>query len=140
MIIRAWRRYLAAGVMGVSSGMAVCGTAVAQSDENLMVYFDVGSAAIAGEQADVLDQAARLFREGSPIVMILSGGTDTLGSAAMNLALSVERAEAVLDGLIARGIPVERLQIAGRGETALDVKTEDSVDEPRNRYVEITWR
>ena len=140
MGIRAWRRYLAAGAIGVSSGLALCGTAAAQSDENLMVYFGVGSAAIAGEQAEVLDQAARLFREGSPLVMILSGGTDTLGPAALNLALSVERAEAVLDGLIARGIPVDRLQVAGRGETDLEVKTEDSVAEPRNRYVEITWR
>ena len=133
---REWRRLVA----GVSLGLGICGTAAAQSDENLMVYFDVGSAAIADEQAAVLDEAARLFREGSPLVMILSGGTDTLGPAASNLSLSVERAEAVLEGLTARGIPVERLQVAGRGETDLDVKTEDGVAEPRNRYVEITWR
>ena len=135
-----WRRHLAAGVASAAIGLALCGTAAAQSGDNLMVYFDVGSAAITDEQAAVLDEAARLFREGSPLVMILSGGTDTLGSAAMNLSLSVERAEAVLEGLTARGIPVDRLQVAGRGETDLDVETEDGVDEPRNRYVEITWR
>ena len=135
-----WRRHLAAGAASAAIGLALCGAAAAQSGDNLMVYFDVGSAAITDEQAAVLDEAARLFREGSPLVMILSGGTDTLGSAAMNLSLSVERAEAVLEGLTARGIPVDRLQVAGRGETDLDVETEDGVDEPRNRYVEITWR
>ena len=133
-------RALVAAAVAVAGGLLIGGTARAQSDENLMVYFDIGSTAIAGEQADVLDQAARLYREGSPIVMILAGGADTLGSAAGNLSLSVERAEAVLEGLVARGIPVERLQVAGRGETDLEVETEDSVAESRNRYVEITWR
>ena len=138
--IRSWRRHLVAGALCASSGLALCGTAAAQSEENLMVYFGVGSTAVGDEQTQVLDEAARLYREGSPIVMILAGGADTLGPAAMNLALSVERAQAVLDGLVARGIPVERLQVAGRGETDLEVATEDSVAERRNRYVEITWR
>ena len=140
MNIPAWCRPLAVSAIGLSSALSLCGPAAAQSDENLMVYFEVGSTSVEGDQAEVLDQAARLFREGSPIVMILSGGTDTLGPAALNLSLSVERAQAVLDGLVARGIPVDRLQVAGRGETDLEVVTEDSIAEPRNRYVEITWR
>lgn len=140
MNIRAWRGPLVAGAAALSSGLGLCGTAAAQSEENLMLYFDVGSASIAGEQAEVLDQAARLYREGSPLVMILSGGADTLGPADVNLSLSVERARAVLDGLVARGVPVERLQVAGRGETDLEVGTEDGVAERRNRNVEITWR
>jgi len=140
MKTRASCRTLAAGVIGALMSVTLGGTAFAQADENLMVYFGVGSTSISDEQAEVLDQAARLFREGSPLVMILSGGTDTLGSAARNLSLSVSRAEAVLEGLIARGIPVDRLQVAGRGETDLNVETDDSVAEARNRYVEITWR
>ena len=146
MNIRAWRRPLAAGALILSSGLLLAGPGAAQTQtqtqtqDNLLVFFDVGSAAIGSEGAEVLDQAARLYREGSPIVMILAGGTDTLGPAATNLALSVDRARAVLDGLVARGIPVGRLQIAGRGETDLEVETEDGVEEPRNRNVEITWR
>ena len=140
MDIRVRFRPLAFAAIGMASALALSGPAAAQSDENLMVYFDVGSTSIGDEQAEVLDEAARLFREGSPIVMILAGGTDTLGPAALNLELSIERAEAVLGGLVDRGIPVERLQVAGRGETDLEVATDDGVDERRNRYVEITWR
>jgi len=140
MNTRRWRRHLVAAAIGLAGNLAFCGMATAQSDENLMVYFGVGSTAITAEQAEVLDQAARLYREGSPAVMIVAGGTDTLGPAALNLTLSIGRAEAVLDGLVARGIPVERLQVAGRGETDLEVATEDGVAESRNRYVEITWR
>lgn len=140
MKLNRWRRHLAAGHAGLAAGLLLAGSAAAQSEDSLLVYFDIGGATIATEQAAVLDQAARLYREGSPIVMILSGGTDTLGPPAPNLALSVDRARAVLNGLVARGIPVERLQIAGRGETDLEVETEDDVAERRNRNVEITWR
>ena len=114
--------------------------ATAPADDKLAVYFDTGSAAIVGDQTAVLDKAARLYREGSPIVMIVAGGTDTVGPAALNLQLSVERADAVVKGLVARGIPVDRLQVAGRGETDLPVKTQDDVAERENRDVQITWR
>ena len=62
-----------------------------------------------------LDQAARTYRDGKPIVMVVSGGTDSTGSAAANLRLSQQRADNVLQGLIARGIPVERFQILAKG-------------------------
>ncbi len=148
MGLHASRRYrergiagLSAGLIaGLSAGLLLAGSAAAQSEGSLAVYFDIGSAALQSEQAQVLDKAARLYREGSPIVMILSGGTDTLGPAGVNLSLSIDRARTVLDGLVARGIPVERLQIAGRGETDLEVETGDGVAEARNRNVEITWR
>ncbi|MCB1882544.1 MAG: OmpA family protein [Geminicoccaceae bacterium] len=126
------------GVLGL--GLLVAGSPRAQSDDKLVVYFDTGSSTVTGEGDDVLDQAVRLYREGSPIVMISAGGTDTVGSAESNLKLSVDRADAVVRGLVARGIPVGRLQVAGRGETELAVKTEDGVPERRNRSVEITWR
>ena len=92
------------------------------------------------DQVSTLEQAARLFREGSPIVMISTGGADTVGAPEDNLELSIERAQAVVDGLVARGIPVERLQVLGRGITDLAVKTEAGVSRRENRVVEITWR
>ncbi len=111
-----------------------------QEQDSLKVYFQTGSAHVAGDQQATLDQAARLFREGSPIVMIVSGGADTVGAPETNLRLSIERAQAVLEGLVARGIPVERLQLLGRGVTDLPVETDEGVANPENRIVEITWR
>ena len=114
--------------------------AAQEAPESLKVYFELGSARIAQEQQDTLDQAARLFREGQPYVMIVAGGADTVGPPGPNLELSLARAQSVADGLVARGIPVGRLQVLGRGTSELAVETDDGVAEPENRVAEITWR
>lgn len=112
----------------------------AQEQDSLTVYFESGSARVGDDQEDTLDQAARLFRDGSPIVMVVAGGADTVGSPGSNLDLSVARAQAVVDGLVARGIPADRLQLLGRGNSELAVETPVGVDSRENRRVEITWR
>jgi outer membrane protein OmpA-like peptidoglycan-associated protein len=114
--------------------------AAARAPDSLSIYFDSGSAAITPQGLSVLDQAARTYRDGKPIVMVVSGGTDSTGSAAANLRLSQQRAEKVLQGLIARGIPVERFQILAKGETEPAVPAAEGTPEARNRRVEITWR
>ncbi len=106
----------------------------------LKVFFPSGSARIGPDQAATLDLAARTFRDGDPYVMIVSGLADTVGSPEANLALSLQRASAVAEALSARGIPVERLQVLGRGNSELAVQTGDGVAERQNRQVEITWR
>jgi outer membrane protein OmpA-like peptidoglycan-associated protein len=111
-----------------------------KAPDSLSVYFDTGSAAITGDAASVLDQAARLYRDGKPIIMVVSGATDTVGDPSANLMLSQRRADTVLDGLVARGIPVDRFQVVAKGETELAVPTKDNVPEQKNRRVDITWR
>jgi outer membrane protein OmpA-like peptidoglycan-associated protein len=112
----------------------------AEEQDSLKVYFESGSDAVGEDQRATLDQAARLFRDGSPIVMIVAGGADTVGAPDSNLDLSVRRAQAVVDGLVARGIPADRLQLLGRGNSELAVETPTGVDSRENRIVEITWR
>jgi len=106
----------------------------------LVLYFDLGSAAIRNEDKAVLDHASRAFNEGKPIVMILTGTADRTGDAAVNLEISQLRAAAVLKGLLARGIPADRFQVLAKGETELPVPTNSGVAELQNRRVEITWR
>lgn len=108
--------------------------------DGLNVLFDTGQSLVRTDQQEVLDTAAGLFREGSPIVMILSGSADTVGSPADNLDLSLKRAQAVARELSRRGIPVERLQVLGRGNSELVVPTADGVSNADNRSVTITWR
>jgi outer membrane protein OmpA-like peptidoglycan-associated protein len=138
-----------AGMGILAAALACSGPGIAQTasdveqqleQDSLKIFFRSGSAVVDADQESTLDQAARLFREGSPIVMIATGGADTVGAPEGNLDLSIERAQAVVDGLVARGIPVERLQVLGRGITELAVPTEDGVDNRENRVVEITWR
>ena len=118
----------------------VLSATMAHAQDDLRVYFPTGRAAIDAPQQDVLDQAARLFRDGNPIVMILTGNADTVGSPRSNLDLSIRRARAVADGLVDRGIPIERLQVLGRGNSELPVTTDTGVPNAENRSVVITWR
>ncbi len=111
-----------------------------KSKDSLSIFFDTGSAALRAEDTPVLDQAARLYRVGQPIVMILTASTDPTGSPIGNLALSQARAYSVLRGLVARGIPAERFQILAKGETDPPVPVKAGQAEPRDRQVEIAWR
>ena len=115
-------------------------TPASSAPSSLLLYFNPGSATVRPKDVALLDQASRLYREGKPIVMIVSGSTDSTGSPAVNLRLSQRRANNVLQGLVSRGIPVERFQVTAKGETDLLVPTPPGVSEERNRRVEITWR
>lgn len=125
-------------VVSPARGQAPAGAPAKQ--DFLVVYFDEGSATVRPADLPVLDQASRTYREGQPIVMILSGSTDSVGSPITNLVLSQRRADAVLQALVARGIPAARFQILAKGETEPAVPGQAGQPEPRDRRVEIAWR
>ena len=108
--------------------------------DKLTILFETGSATVTGDGTATLDKASRLYRAGNPIVMIVSGSTDSTGSPLGNLSLSERRARAVLTGLVDRGIPVQRLQLLAAGTTEPAVKTGPGVPAAENRRVDITWR
>ena len=116
------------------------GFAADAKPDPLVIYFDSGSTAVSQDGVSVLDHASRLYRDGKPIVMIISGSTDAVGSPNSNLILSQKRDQAVLRGLIARGIPAERFQLLAKGETEPAVPGHEGQPEAQNRRVEITWR
>ncbi|MBC7737225.1 MAG: OmpA family protein [Candidatus Saccharibacteria bacterium] len=123
------------------SGPDVDGTEQqAATPEALKIRFRTAVSTIDADQFAVLDEAARLFRDGSPLVMIVAGSADTVGSADLNLQLSIRRAQSVAFALADRGIPIERLQVLGRGNSELEVNTANDTPNAENRSVSITWR
>ena len=89
------------------------------------------------ELARMLEELRR--REVGDIVVI--GHTDRVGNAQANDELSLARAERVKAEFVTQGIaPAERIRAAGRGEREPLVPTENDVDEPLNRRVEINVR
>ncbi len=106
--------------------------------DSIVLLFDPGSATIRPQDEAMLDKASRTYRDGNPIVMIVTGSSDATGAPQANLSLSVRRANAVVNGLVARGIPVQKLQVLGKGVSDPAVKS-DGADE-QNRRAEITWR
>lgn len=103
------------------------------------VTFARGSADINPGFYDSLNSVAdSLIRYPNSLIDVY-GFTDTTGSDALNQRLSEQRARAVADYLVARGVARSRIDTRGYGESYdyLRVKTADGVDEPLNRRVEI---
>ena len=127
---------LASGLLGsVASAQTP-----APAPASLAVFFDSGSAAIRPQDVAVLDRASRVYTDGKPTVMILTATTDGVGSPLRNLRLSQQRAIAVVNQLVARGIPAERFQILAKGVTDPSVPSPAGTPEPQDRRVDIAWR
>ena len=105
---------------------------------DVQLFFDTGSTALSPESNQKLDAAARLYREGNPLVMFVAGHSDQDGDEYPNLVLSGERAQVTKQALVARGIPADRLQLQALGSS---LPTDPAAPVPdNNRRVVITWR
>lgn len=135
---RAHRRCGGALLAGLALLLAGAAQAADQAPNSIRVYFEEGSAAITSESLAELDHAARLYRDGKPILMTVSAGTNSTGSPQANIRLSQLRAYAVFRGLVARGIPADRFQTVAKGVT--DPAFPDNPKDPRNRSAQITWK
>lgn len=67
----------------------------------------------------------------------IEGHTDSQGEAAVNLALSQERANAVRRALVTGGVPASHIQAVGKGETDPLSDNLSTEGRARNRRVEI---
>ena len=102
-----------------------------------LVFFETNQATLTPDNERVVVEAAESWRQTGDARVVVTGHTDTTGSAAYNLELSERRAELVANELIRQGVPATDITTVGVGETDLLVPTADGVDEPRNRRVEI---
>jgi outer membrane protein OmpA-like peptidoglycan-associated protein len=118
------------------------GVDITQVDDGFLVNlpdvtFATNSSVITPSFQATLNQVAdSLIRYPNSLVDVY-GHTDTTGSTAYNQRLSEERARAVANYLISRGVASSRIRWQGFGETQLRVPTGDNVNEPLNRRVEI---
>jgi outer membrane protein OmpA-like peptidoglycan-associated protein len=105
-----------------------------------LLYFITAKDELTPESTGDLDRILADMKSRPVPDIVVTGHTDTVGSAESNDKLSMQRAERVKGFLTGIGIPADRIQVAGRGERELLVPTVDNVDEPRNRRVEINVR
>ena len=68
---------------------------------------------------------------------IITGHTDTVGSNNYNYKLSIERATEVKKILIKLGIDKDNINILGKSENDLKIKTGNNIAHPANRRAEI---
>ena len=112
---------------------------VAPKAEPFLVFFDLDKSDITADSAAIIRAAAEVARESGAVGIQVVGHTDRSGSAAYNDALSVRRANAVRDALIANGVSAGAISVEGRGESENLVPTADGVPEERNRRAEGVW-
>jgi outer membrane protein OmpA-like peptidoglycan-associated protein/tetratricopeptide (TPR) repeat protein len=81
------------------------------------IFFDVNRFELKPESSTELDNIVELLKENPSLRIQINGHTDNVGKPADNLKLSNNRANAVIQYLIAKGIDAKRLSSKGWGET-----------------------
>ena len=97
------------------SGVSVASVESTAAVDFPIVYFAFNSARISGGEEAKMQQTLRLLQDNPKLNIVVTGWCDTTGSDAVNLRLSLKRAEALKTWLTARGIDAARIKTAGKG-------------------------
>ncbi len=105
-----------------------------------IINFEAGTTRITAQSQALLPQVVQEVRSRPGADLSIIGHTDTKGGAALNVTLSMRRAEQVAQLLKDASSAAAATEIGSHGEGNLLVPTPDDTNEPRNRRVEITVR
>ena len=83
------------------------------------IYYDYDKATLRPESKLVLDSILVFFKENPDLTIEIGSHTDSRGSDEYNNKLSQERAQSVVDYLVEKKIPLDRLIAKGYGKTML---------------------
>ncbi|WP_159634984.1 OmpA family protein [Sphingobacterium composti Ten et al. 2007 non Yoo et al. 2007] len=103
----------------------------------LYINFDVDKANITTEGKEVVTQIAEALQNDKILKIAIEGHTDNTGDASYNKKLSNERANAVMNDLIANGIDKSRVTAKGFGAEKPLVANDSEENKARNRRVEL---
>jgi len=101
------------------------------------ITFDPGSVEINAATGEILDDLAEILPDCSHVDMEIGGHTDSQGREEMNLRLSQGRADAVLNGLLARRVLTSNLTAQGYGETRPIASNDTEEGREVNRRIEF---
>ncbi|MFN8285311.1 MAG: OmpA family protein [Chitinophagales bacterium] len=103
----------------------------------LYINFETGKSDIKSESQKIIGQIVEMMKGNPALKVSIEGHTDNVGTAANNKTLSENRAKAVVEALVAKGIERSRLSSKGWGQDkpVADNKTEEG--RAQNRRVEI---
>lgn len=102
-----------------------------------ILYFLQNSNELTDESKTMLPQIIQTFRERKATDIVISGHTDTFGEKDYNYELALYRAKVLRDILVVNGADPANIKVVSHGEGNPLIKTEDEVEEPKNRRVEV---
>jgi len=101
------------------------------------VNFDFDKATLRQEDVSDLDKNVEALKAWGDVNIEVAGHTDSKGSDAYNMKLSKQRAEAVRNFLISRGVAADRLTAKGYGESQPVADNATEAGRFQNRRVEL---
>lgn len=101
--------------------------------------FETGKAVIVPSSFPALDMLALMMEEKADWNLLLEGHTDDVGDDNSNMKLSEERANAVANYLIKKGVASERIDVKYYGETKPVASNETEEGRKQNRRVEMRF-
>ena len=101
------------------------------------ILFETAKAELKSESSLELDQLVSVLKKNKGLKIEIGGHTDNVGSVEVNQKLSIDRAKAVLDYLVSKGVLVSRLTSKGFGSSS--PIADNNLEEGRriNRRVEV---
>lgn len=102
------------------------------------VFFATGSYKLLPKSYKSLDEVVGILKNDDLLKIQIDGHTDAQGDDAKNMTLSENRAKAVRDYLISKGVPEARLNSTGYGETKPVADNKTAAGRAQNRRVEMT--
>ena len=114
----------------------MCQTALSRVGRANRIEFASNRAAIGGRSGEALDKAVAVAKACSDLRIEIQGHTDSRGRRAANLALGRERAEAIKDYLVERGLSADRLTAVGYGPDRPVASNRTESGRAKNRRIE----
>ena len=105
---------------------------------NRKILFDPGSASITSDSQAIMDDIAEILQRCVDIPLQIAGYTDSQGRESMNQQLSKERANAVLDALRVRRVPISSFTAEGFGEENPIADNDTADGREANRRIEFS--
>ncbi len=101
------------------------------------IFFDNGKYTLRDSSKKDLDKIANIMLANPDIKFVIEGHTDRGGNETYNLVLSQNRADAVLEYLVLRGVPAKNLKAKGYGFSKPKYNNYSNEEKRLNRRVEI---
>jgi outer membrane protein OmpA-like peptidoglycan-associated protein len=101
------------------------------------IRFDVGKATLKPESMGIINEVVDMMKEHPDLKFSVEGHTDSDGNDDLNMELSDKRAQTVKSTMISMGIPADRLESKGWGESMPITDNSSPEGKANNRRVEF---
>jgi outer membrane protein OmpA-like peptidoglycan-associated protein len=139
-----WSKHMEEQKKAMEQATQGTGVSVSQTADNQLkldipsdVSFDTNRYDIKPNLRPILDRFATTLNQNPVTTVTIIGHTDSTGTDAINNPLSVNRAAATRDYLVAHGVATNRIVISGRGSREPVADNNTAEGRAKNRRVEI---